>query len=222
MKKVWIALGGFCLIVAVGLFAIPAFAETNDTDHLEENLLSVKPFESLSNTKAPSITKPDWYNKRSITYSVSSNGSLAGNVAEFASQANATLNDSRGWSQLGVKFVQVESGGMFTLILAQASALPTYSSGCSADWSCAVGRNVIINDDRWMGATTSWNAAGGGLRDYRHMVVNHEVGHWLGHDHAYCGGAGTKAPVMQQQSMGLQGCSFNPWPLASEMWSSRI
>ena len=50
--------------------------------------------------------------------------------------------------------------------------------------------NVVINNDRWVFASSSWNAGGGSLRDYRHMVVNHEVGHWLGHGHLFCPGPG--------------------------------
>jgi hypothetical protein len=49
------------------------------------------------------------------------------------------------------------------------------------------------------------------------MVINHEVGHFIGFGHASCGGAGQPAPVMQQQSISLQGCKFNPWPTASEL-----
>jgi len=106
--------------------------------------------------------------------------------------------------------------------LSVASELPNFSEGCSSEYSCNVGRYVIINQDRWLGATSSWNNAGGTLRDYRHMVVNHETGHWLGHGHANCGGSGQPAPLMQQQSIDLQGCKFNPWPLDSELTSSRL
>jgi hypothetical protein len=100
--------------------------------------------------------------------------------------------------------------------------MTSFSSGCGTEYSCRAGRYVIINQDRWLGATPSWNNAGGSLRDYRHMVINHETGHWLGHDHANCAGAGQPAQVMQQQSIDLQGCSFNPWPTASELWSSQL
>lgn len=85
-----------------------------------------------------------------------------------------------------------------------------------------MGDTVIINDDRWAGASDAWNSSGGSLRDYRHMVVNHEVGHWLGHGHSNCSKSGAKAPVMQQQSINLQGCVFNPWPLSEELWTSRL
>jgi hypothetical protein len=84
-------------------------------------------------------------------------------------------------------------------------------------WSCRVGRYVIINQDRWKDASPAWNAAHLALRDYRHMVVNHETGHWLGLHHATCPGPGRLAPVMQQQSKGLQGCRFNPFPTIHEL-----
>ena len=75
---------------------------------------------------------------------------------------------------------------------------------------------MIINQMRWLNASPMWREQRRSVRDYRHMVVNHETGHWLGHDHAYCSRAGAQAPVMQQQSKGLQGCGPNPWPTAAE------
>ena len=186
----------------------------------------------LAAIKAPAIESPQWLKDQdataalpftgTVTYSVATRGAITADFAEFRQQANASLNDARGWARLGIRFHEVATGGSFTLVLSEASQVPSFSSGCSALYSCRAGRYVIINQDRWTGATPSWNNAGGSLRDYRHMVVNHETGHWLGHDHESCGGAGQPAPVMQQQSIDLQGCSFNPWPLASELWSSQL
>ena len=116
-----------------------------------------------------------------------------------------------------IRFSQVSSGCSFNLVLAAASTLPAYSSACSIYWSCRVGSNVIINVDRWTGASDSWNQAGGSLDEYQSMVINHEVGHWLGFDHWSCGGSGQQAPVMLQQSIDLQGCTFNAWPSAAEL-----
>ena len=201
--------------------------------------------ESLGKIKQPQIKEPKWLVEQkaaeqaaasaaaalkkaiqgknvTVTYDVTTKGAITASLAEFKQQTNATLNDQRGWSRMGAVFQEVASGGQFTLVLSEASQLPTFSSGCSADYSCNAGRYVIINQDRWLGATASWNGAGGSLRDYRHMVVNHETGHWLGHGHETCGGSGQAAPVMQQQSINLQGCSFNPWPLTSELWSTRL
>lgn len=197
--------------------------------------------ETIQSITAPQLDWPAWYleqiaaeqraaatarhsnNERGkvFTYSVKTDGASS-SLAEFSALANATLNDPRGWAKLGVTFQEVSSGGQFNLILAAAERVPSYAPGaCTAEWSCRVGASVIINETRWNNATTAWNAAGGGLRDYRHMVVNHEVGHWLGHGHRGCQGTGQLAPLMQQQSMDLQGCRFNPWPLAGELWTGR-
>lgn len=201
---------------------------------------------AINDVKAPELKNPDWLqakldseiaaalasrsnnggrlvNNGVVTYDVTTWGSIVANFAEFKSLANQTLNDSRGWARLGVSFQEVASGGSFTLVLSEAIEVYNfYPSVCGADWSCQVGRYVVINQDRWLGATDAWNQANGPLRDYQHMVVNHETGHWLGHGHLYCGGPGQSAPVMQQQSMGLQGCNFNPWPLNGEIWSSKL
>ncbi|WP_203336036.1 DUF3152 domain-containing protein [Nocardioides limicola] len=155
---------------------------------------------------------------RVVRYEVRTRGHVTADLGTFRRQAHQTLLDARGWRNAGVEFRRVASGGQFTLWLSQASQVPTFSSACSSYYSCRVGRNVIINEDRWKWATPSWRSAGGQIRGYRHMVVNHEVGHFLGHGHRGCPGAGRLAPVMMQQSKALNGCRHNPWPLPSELW----
>lgn len=154
--------------------------------------------------------------RRTITYSVQRDGSRA-SLATFRTQAAQTLADARGWRGSGVRFRRVASGGDFTLVLARADRVPAYSPVCSARFSCRVGRYVIINENRWNGATRVWRGAKRSVRDYRHMVVNHEVGHFLGRGHVGCGGKGRLAPIMQQQSKGLHGCKPNPWPRRDEL-----
>lgn len=197
---------------------------------------------TIESVSRPVIEQPTWLKKQlaaeaaakaaaegarraasalTVSYDVATRGAISANFSEFKLLANQTLNDARGWSRMNVRFVEVSSGGQFTLTLATAAEVGAVP-GCGAEYSCRSGRYVLINQDRWNGATPSWNSAGGSLRDYRHMVVNHEVGHWLGHGHSDCPGAGQAAAVMQQQSIDLQGCSFNPWPLASELTSSQL
>jgi hypothetical protein len=152
---------------------------------------------------------------RRVTYSVTTRGRTTASLAVFKRQVQETYDDPRGWRAGGVEFRRVRRGGDFTLVLSTAGAVPSFSSQCSTQWSCRVGRFVIINQTRWQHASPAWNAAGRSLRDYRQMVVNHETGHWLGRGHATCSGGG-RAPVMMQQSKGTGGCSFNPWPLEWE------
>jgi hypothetical protein len=153
--------------------------------------------------------------RRTVTYQVAVRGQPGADLAEFKRQANETLNDARGWRRAGVAFTEVPGGGEFTLWLAEDTTMPSF--GCGTYWNCQTGSSVVVNDLRWREASPAWNGGGGTLRDYRHLVINHEVGHWLGYGHHYCPGAEQPAPVMQQQSIDLQGCIFNPWPLDWEI-----
>lgn len=228
---------GYGATAGVMMLASSSTASTTNIDPASYSSMR----ESIKEITLPEIEQPAWLKKQlaaevaaqaaqakkaattmTVTYDVTTKGAVYASLSEFKLQANQTLNDGRGWARMNVKFVEVASDGMFTLVLSEASQLPTFSSGCNAEYSCRAGRYVIINQDRWMGATPSWNNVGGSLRDYRHMVVNHETGHWLGHGHANCSGAGQRAAVMQQQSIDLQGCSFNAWPTASELWSTQL
>lgn len=155
-------------------------------------------------------------------------GSVAANFNDFRAKVADTLNDPRGWVRAGLKFIEVNSGQDVNIILSDAASLAA-TPGCSGDLSCTTWANqVIINDLRWREGTEPSRAAGMSTRDYQHMVVNHEMGHWLGHyDHieactAENGFIGGPAPIMLQQSTGLRGCnSFNAWPLDDELWTLR-
>ena len=157
--------------------------------------------------------------RHAVTYHVETRGRITADLATFERLAQQTYDDPRGWRGGGVSFRRLARGGDFTLVLAEASWLPRFSSGCSSQWSCRAGRYVVINQTRWLHASPMWHQVGRSLRDYRHMVVDHETGHWLGHHHASCPGAGRLAPVMQQQSKGLNGCRPNPFPVTGE-WRS--
>ena len=177
----------------------------------QETLGTIDKYETIS-------TKSSLGNYRTFTYEVISWGTTTTDLESFASSAAATMADARGWAQAGMTFNRVADGGNFSLVLSDAATVGSLA-GCSSDWSCRVGRYVIINEDRWLGATTSWNNDGGSLRDYQHMVVNHELGHFLGLGHPIysCSSPSTPAPVMLQQSIDLRGCAHNPWPLLSEI-----
>ena len=158
-----------------------------------------------------------------FTYCIATNGDVGPTVA-FANTVYETLNDERGWARAGAVFTQVADDACanadMAIILAQAERMTDYSEGCSTEYSCRVENDVIVNADRWNGGTDVWLRAGGTLARYRTMVINHEVGHRLGHidNEMWCAAPGAAAPLMQEQSMGLDGCVGNEWPLEDELW----
>ena len=204
------------IVSGIGLQASAEHSQINAKPSLADTLIAVTPpplpdYEDVEAHATYSGTK-------TVTYDVTTRGVITADTDEFARLAHETLADPRGWVRMGITFERVATNGDFTLVLSAADMMTSFSAlGCDAAWSCNVGKNVIINQDRWLGATTPWNAAGGSLRDYRHMVINHEVGHNLGREHESCAKQGNLAAVMQQQSFDLQGCKFNPWPLPSEV-----
>lgn len=153
-------------------------------------------------------------------------GTVLADFEDFRNKVAETLNDSRGWVRGNFKFVEVSEGQDLNIVLSDAASLDGYNGYCSSTLSCTSGYNeVIINDERWREGTDVTTGAGMmSLRDYQNMVVNHEVGHWLGHyQHTEaCSIDGGVAPIMLQQSTGLRNCgAFNPWPLDEELWSLR-
>lgn len=152
-------------------------------------------------------------------YCTAVKGVDSSNLTEFRQKIAAVYADPRGWNNGGrITLVYTESGCDFTVWLTAPSLMTSFGAAiCDNYYSCRVGPNVVINYDRWMGATDPWNAAGGTLEDYRVMVINHETGHWFGFAHRNCPGPGQPAPLMQQQSIDLQGCTFNAWPTAAEL-----
>lgn len=155
---------------------------------------------------------------KTYTYCTATRGVSTSELPTLEAKLVAVLADRRGWSAEGkIGFSKVDSGCNFRVWLTAADQMSSFGAICDSLWSCAVSPNVVINYDRWRFASTAWNNASGSLEDYRAMVINHETGHWLGFGHKNCPGAGQAAPVMQQQSIDLQGCTFNPWPLVSEI-----
>jgi hypothetical protein len=224
-----VSISGAALYLAFPVMAEAGCQATDPFCYQDRVVAHLDAFEVVA---MPKIATPAWLvaqtapaqpATRQVSYSVATKGTVTADVDEFKATAASVYNNPLGWTRLGVSFVEVPEGGDFTLWLAEASQVPSFSpAGCDSTYSCAVGRNVIINQDRWLNGSDSWNNAGGVLADYRAMVLNHELGHWLGHGHRFCGATGAAAPLMQQQSISIQGCTTNPWPLANEMYSPKL
>nr|WP_283774743.1 DUF3152 domain-containing protein [Brachybacterium equifaecis] len=130
-----------------------------------------------------------------------------------AAEVEGVLPDPRGWQGLEhVVFQRVADPAQADFTISLASP-PTVDRICApartyGKWSCREGSDVVLNTDRWLYLTPAYSDTAA----YRAYMVNHEVGHYLGHGHATCPAEGVSAPVMLQQSMGLDGCRANPWP----------
>jgi hypothetical protein len=134
--------------------------------------------------------------------------------AAFAKFVLATLNDKRSWTENGRRtFARTDDADAdIDVVLASPAksasmCLPLRTFGklsCRSD-----AHTAVLTYYRWVKAIPEYS---GNHDGYRRYVVNHEVGHVLGHEHEYCAGKGKLAPVMMQQTKGLKGCRPNPWP----------
>ncbi|MFD9905476.1 DUF3152 domain-containing protein [Streptomyces sp. NPDC059063] len=139
----------------------------------------------------------------------------------FAQAVQKTLNDDRSWAHGGARtFERISSGKPdFVITLASPvttakwcakSGLDTLQQNVSCDSSMT--DRIMINAYRWAQGAKTY---GDHIHPYRQMLINHEVGHRLGHGHVDCQRDGELAPVMQQQTKFLEHdgirCKPNPW-----------
>jgi hypothetical protein len=149
-----------------------------------------------------------------FTFQIAIEGGIQGvDHAAFASFVRETYGAPQGWASAGkYRFRQVGPGQAadFKLMLVTPATRDTYCGGGFDQYtSCRIGERVVLNVARWARGVPNYGAS---LTTYRQYMVNHETGHRLGNAHELCPGAGQPAPVMQQQTLGLHGCTAYPWP----------
>ncbi|MFJ5230321.1 DUF3152 domain-containing protein [Kitasatospora sp. NPDC088391] len=132
-----------------------------------------------------------------------------------ADVVEGVLSDRRGWIADRRNSFQLVSSGSYDFTVKIASP-DTVDRICGegglntkGEVNCDVGRQVMVNSKRWLTGSPQFD---GSLADYRALIVNHEVGHRIGHGHEGCPGRGKPAPAMMQQIYGLNGCTANAWP----------
>jgi hypothetical protein len=131
----------------------------------------------------------------------------------FAAFVESTYADPRGWTSGGLwRFQRVGAGQPYDFVVELVTP-GTRAAACGDVrdhyTNCRNGARVVINMDRWMTSVPNYGAS---LEDYRHYAINHETGHRLGDGHELCPGPGQPAPLMQQQTLGLHGCTAYAWP----------
>lgn len=151
----------------------------------------------------------------------------------FARMVDETLSNPKSWThdpQIGFRRIDRGDPDFRVSLTSQM----TLRQGCGYDieleTSCynpALGR-VLLNEPRWVRGAISYQ---GDIGSYRQYLINHEVGHAIGHRaHQPCESDGGLAPVMMQQTFGTANndiarldpegvvpmnglvCRYNPWP----------
>lgn len=155
---------------------------------------------------------------KTVTFGVEVEGGLGIDAGRFAAQVRQILSDPRGWESAdGIHFValspeQRAAGATPDIRVTLASPALT-DQLCSplqtqGKVSCNRHGRAVINALRWTAGVEHFPD----LQEYRTYVINHEVGHGLWHPHENCPGPGQRAPIMQQQTLALEGCVAWPYP----------
>ena len=158
------------------------------------------------------------------TFSVEVEAGLGLDGACLAEQVESVLGDPRSWIEVGsLGWKRVDNNPDLRVIfsspaLTDQMCAPLNTGGI---YSCRNGSRVMLNSYRWRSGTPEYAS---NLNEYRTYQINHEIGHYLGNGHTSCPGSDRVAPVMMQQTKGLDGCTMNGWPFPSvevppEVWN---
>lgn len=201
-------------------FASPEYTDFGSAARSESEStggLVGEPAQSGSGTfgRAPISESESSHDGTPITVAIATERGIAVDRGEFADLVMSILHDERGWEKLeDVSFVQVDSDADVTIRLATP---PTVDRLCApldtaGYTSCRVGDTLVINVNRWAGATEGFFDADGTIDTYREYLINHEMGHFLGYGHDTVCRPDGSAPVMMQQTLDMRGCTAQSWP----------
>ncbi len=116
---------------------------------------------------------------------------------EFQTQVACVLEDDRSWA--GIQPVGPVAVPDFIIFLGDGAQAVHFCGSTASSLngeptiSCTFGNMILMNENKW-NAGTKWRIA----------ILNHEVGHMLGHDHGYA----APCSVMTNGD----GCPENWWP----------
>ena len=152
-------------------------------------------------------TGPRW------RYTIEVEPGLGVDVEALAVEVRAALTDERSWVRTRtLEQVDDPARARIRVVLASPDTVDELCGRAglrtAGIYSCWNGRFAALNSWRWeVGAD-----AFGDITTYRNYLVNHEFGHGLGYGHVGCPAEGAPAPVMMQQSKGVDACAANGWP----------
>ncbi|MFI5797704.1 DUF3152 domain-containing protein [Streptomyces sp. NPDC051677] len=150
-----------------------------------------------------------------LRYRVDIENGIDLSAADVARQVEQILADRRGWTADGHSAFRRVSVGAVDFVVRVATPgtvdkiCGQYGLETGGEVNCNVDDNVMVNLKRWLLATPVYAKD---VTAYRALIINHEVGHFLHHNHVGCPGPGRPAPAMMQQIKGMNGCVPNVWP----------
>jgi hypothetical protein len=160
-----------------------------------------------------SAVHPQRTTPRPLRYAVEVTPSLIELADHFAASVDSILGDPRSWHRLRpLQRALPAVAADVTIQLAEPSVVDALCQRVGLDTrghlSCFTGRVVAINARRWQHGAPGFTS----IEEYRRYLINHEVGHALGRQHEACPETGALAPVMMQQTKGIESCVANGWP----------
>jgi hypothetical protein len=134
-----------------------------------------------------------------------------------AAEIQRIVAHPQGWARNGRGRFQLVSGKAdFVIRIATPQTADRLCAEAHLDTggelNCETGKGVVVNLKRWLTGSPQFS---GTPAEYRHLIINHELGHALGLGHLGCPAPGRPAPVMMQQIKGLDGCRSNAHPYAA-------
>ncbi|WP_329528185.1 DUF3152 domain-containing protein [Streptomyces sp. NBC_01462] len=154
---------------------------------------------------------------RPLRYAVEVETGIDISPARAADEIADILSAPRGWTRDDTHSFQLVSAEAPHDLTVRIATPGTADALCWAgihqdtggEYNCETPGGVVVNLRRWVRGSPTFD---GPIHDYRALIVNHEMGHFLGYTHMTCAGPGQLAPVMMQQIKGLHGCVANAWP----------
>ncbi|PCH79933.1 MAG: hypothetical protein COB90_10195 [Hyphomicrobiales bacterium] len=151
--------------------------------------------------------------KRIIYYSVQIENNLQIDLLETTKTIQKILQDGRSWSGKDrIQFIPaIPAKKHLNIIVASPRKVNRFCRPLRTNsrFSCSKGNRVVLNVKRWKTGVRHWTKS---IFEYRAYLVNHEVGHFLGHRHKRCHKRNAPAPVMMQQTKSFGRCQPNGWP----------
>ncbi|MCM2422627.1 DUF3152 domain-containing protein [Streptomyces sp. RKAG293] len=139
---------------------------------------------------------------------------------QAAAEIQVIIADPRSWAAHGKGRFQLVAADTVPDVTVKIATPKTTDRLCASvgdthgELNCEVTGGIVVNLKRWLLGSPQYH---GPATEYRHLIINHEMGHLIGYQqHMACPGAGKPAPVMQQQIKGLDGCTSNAWPYTRE------